>query len=267
MNIRDIKTYQLEVALAEPFSYSQAWYERRGAMLVEIIGEDGSSGWGEAFGPPGLTAPIVDYYRPLLIGADAFATELHWQNLYNRLRDHGQKGLAIEALSAVDIALWDLKGRHLGLPVHRLIGGPMRGRVQAYATGFYRKRTDDAVSYLLDEARRHADAGFSAIKLKLGFGIDEDIRLCRAIRRAVGQTITIMVDANHAYDAIAAIRLGRQIEELDIAWFEEPVPPEDLDGYRGEGRASHSDRGRRGGIYPVGFPPDYRRPRDRHFAA
>ena len=231
MNIRDIKTYRLEVALTEPFAYSQAWYERRGAMLVEIIGEDGSSGWGEAFGPPGLTAPIVDYYRPVLIGADAFATELHWQNLYNRLRDHGQKGLAIEALSAVDIALWDLKGRHLGLPVHRLIGGPMRGRVQAYATGFYRKRTGDAVSYLLDEARRHADAGFSAIKLKLGFGIDEDIRLCRAIRRAVGETITIMVDANHAYDAIAAIRLGRQIEELDIAWFEEPVPPEDLDGY------------------------------------
>ena len=92
MNIRDVKTYRLEVALTEPFAYSQGWYERRGAMLVEIIGEDGSSGWGEAFGPPGLTAPIVDYYRPLLIGADAFATELHWQNLYNRLRDHGQKG-------------------------------------------------------------------------------------------------------------------------------------------------------------------------------
>jgi len=232
LNILDIKTYRLEAALAEPFAYSQAWYERRGAMLVEIIGEDGSSGWGEAFGPSGLTAPIVEYYKTLLIGADAFATELHWQNLYNRLRDHGQKGLAIEALSAVDIALWDLKGRHLGLPVHRLIGGPMRGCVQAYATGFYRKRNGDPEAYLLDEARQRAAAGFSAIKLKLGFGIEEDIRLCRAIRRAVGDTMTIMVDANHAYDAIAAIRLGRQIEDLDIAWFEEPVPPEDLDGYR-----------------------------------
>ena len=71
MNIRDIKTYRLEVALAEPFAYSQAWYERRRAMLVEIIGEDESSGWGEAFGPPGLTAPIVDYYRPPLIARDA----------------------------------------------------------------------------------------------------------------------------------------------------------------------------------------------------
>ena len=76
-----------------------------GAMLVEIVGEDGLSGWGEAFGPAMLTAPIVDFYKPLLVGADAFTTELHWQNLYDRLRDHGQKGLAIEALSAVDIAL------------------------------------------------------------------------------------------------------------------------------------------------------------------
>jgi D-galactarolactone cycloisomerase len=232
MKIHDVKTYRLDAALAEPFAYSQAWYDRRGALLVEIIGEDGLSGWGEAFGPPLLTAPIVEFYKPLLVGADALATELHWQNLYNRLRDHGQKGLAVEALSAVDIALWDLKGRHLGLPVHRLMGGPLRSRVQAYATGFYRKRDGNPLSYLVDEALQRADAGFSAIKLKLGFGIDEDIRLCREVRRAVGDTMAIMVDANHAYDATAAIRVGRQIEDLDIAWFEEPVPPEDLQGYR-----------------------------------
>src|SRR2546430_10550897 len=109
MRIVDVKTYVLEAALSEPFAYSQAWYERRGACLVEIIGEDGTSGWGEAFGPPRLTAPIVEFYKPLLIGTDALATEASWEMLYNRLRDHGQKGLAIEALSAVDIALWDLK--------------------------------------------------------------------------------------------------------------------------------------------------------------
>ena len=232
MKIRDVKTYRLDSVLAEPFAYSQAWYEHRGALLVEIVGDDGFSGWGEAFGPPLLTAPIVEFYKPLLVGADALATELHWQTLYNRLRDHGQKGLAIEALSAVDIALWDLKGRYLGLPVHRLMGGPLRSRIQAYATGFYRKRDGDPVSYLIEEAQQRAEMGFKAIKLKLGFGIDEDVKLCQAVRRAVGDTMTIMVDANHAYDATAAIQIGRQIEELDIAWFEEPVPPEDLQGYR-----------------------------------
>jgi D-galactarolactone cycloisomerase len=237
MRIVDVKTYVLEAALAEPFAYSQAWYERRGACLVEIVGEDGNSGWGEAFGPARLTAPIVEYYKPLLVGGDALATELHWENLYNRLRDHGQKGLAIEALSAVDIALWDLKGRHLGVPVHRLIGGPLRSRVEAYATGFYRKRssgseTGDPLDYLIEEARERVAQGFRAIKLKLGFDFDDDLRLCHAVRRAIGDGIRIMIDANHAYDATAAIRLGRRIEALDIAWFEEPVPPEDHAGYR-----------------------------------
>jgi D-galactarolactone cycloisomerase len=233
MKIRDVRTYVLEAALAEPFAYSQAWYERRGACLVEIVGEDGTSGWGEAFGPPRLTAPIVEYYKPLLIGADALATEAIWEALYNRLRDHGQKGLAIEALSAVDIALWDLKGHHLGLPVHRLLGGPLRSRVEAYSTGFYRKHGGDPLGYLVEEAHQRVAEGFGALKLKLGFGLDGDVRLCEAVRRAVGDDIRIMVDANHAYDATAAIRLGRRIEPLDIAWFEEPVPPEDHAGYRG----------------------------------
>lgn len=232
MKIRDIRTYVLDTALAEPFAYSQAWYERRGACLVEIVGEDGNSGWGEAFGPARLTAPIVDYYKPLLIGEDALATERHWQAMYNRLRDHGQKGLAIEALSAVDIALWDLKARHLGVSVGRLLGGRLRDKVEAYATGFYRKRHGNPLDYLVKEAHERVAAGFTAIKLKLGFGMEGDVRLCETVRRAVGPGIRIMVDANHACDALGAIRLGKQIEPLDIAWFEEPVPPEDLAGYR-----------------------------------
>jgi D-galactarolactone cycloisomerase len=232
MRIRDIHVHVLDAALAEPFAYSQAWYERRGACLVEIVGEDGNSGWGEAFGPARLTAPIVEYYKPLLIGEDALATERHWQTLYNRLRDHGQKGLAIEALSAIDIALWDLKGRHLGVSVHRLLGGPLRRRVEAYATGFYRKRHGDPTEYLIEEAYRRVAEGFTGIKLKLGFGLEGDAKLCETVRRAIGPDIRIMVDANHAYDATGAIRLGRLIEPLDIAWFEEPVPPEDLAGYR-----------------------------------
>ena len=232
MKITDVRTHVLDAALTEPFAYSQAWYERRGAMLVEIVGEDGTSGWGEAFGPSRLTAAIVQHYREPLIGSDALATEATWQALYNMLRDHGQKGLAIEALSAVDIALWDLKARHLNLPIHRLMGGPLRTRVQAYATGFYRKRAGDPLQYLVAEARERVAQGFTGIKLKLGFGLDDDIRLCHAVRRAIGGQVAIMVDANHAYDATAAIHLGRAIQDLDIAWFEEPVPPEDLDGYQ-----------------------------------
>jgi D-galactarolactone cycloisomerase len=152
--------------------------------------------------------------------------------MYNRTRDHGRKGVAVEAISGIDIALWDLKGKALGLPVHRLLGGPIRARLQAYATGFYRTRAPDQRAMLVAEAERHVADGFAAFKLKLGFGVADDIKLCEAVRKRVGDRIAIMVDANHAYDAAAATRLARAIEPLDIGWFEEPVTPEDIDGYK-----------------------------------
>jgi D-galactarolactone cycloisomerase len=235
--IREVRTHVLEAPLRSPFAYSQAWYAARGAMLVEITTEDGVTGWGEAFGPARLTAPIVRHYTPLLLGRDAMATEAVWQDLYNRLRDHGQKGLPIEALSAVDIALWDIKGKALGLPVHALLGGPLRTEVQAYATGLYRRRDPDHARYLREEAAGYAAEGFRAMKLKTGFGVAQDVAMTRAVRAEIGGGVALMVDANHAYDATAAIRYGRRVEELDIAWFEEPVPPEDLAGYREVRRA------------------------------
>src|SRR4029078_12878860 len=99
----------------------------------------------------------------------------------------------IEALSAVDIALWDLKGRHLGLPVHRLLGGPLRTRVEVYATGFYRKREGDPLSYLVEEAHQRVADGFGAIKLKLGFGLDGDVAFGQAVRRDMVQAVRLMV--------------------------------------------------------------------------
>jgi D-galactarolactone cycloisomerase len=229
--IRRVTPHVLMAPLLEPFAYSQAWYRERGAMLVEIETEDGAVGWGEAFGPPPLTAPIVAWFAPMLEGQDALAGEAIWQFLYNRLRDHGQRGLAIEALSAIDIALWDIRGKVAGLPVHRLMGGPLRTAVTAYATGFYRRERDDHEAYLMAEADARLTEGFVAIKLKTGWGIAEDIALTRAMRRHVGPEILMPVDCNHAYDAAAAIRYGNAVAAEDILWFEEPVPPEDFAGY------------------------------------
>lgn len=229
--IRDVKTYVLRADLETPFAYSQAWYRARTALIVEVVSDDGVSGFGEAYGPAAPNAAVVAAYAPLLIGSDAFATEAIWERLYNALRDHGQNGLAVQALSAVDIALWDLKGRTLGLPVHVLMGGPLRSRVPAYATGLYRRERDDHAAYLREEASQYVAEGFGAVKLKIGFGVAEDIRLTEAVRDEIGPSIGLMVDANHAYDAGDAIRYARAVAGLDIAWFEEPVAPEDLDGY------------------------------------
>ena len=232
MRIASIRTHILDAPLSQPFAYARAWYDRRTAMIVEIATDDGHIGWGECYGPARMTSAVVEAVAPWLIGEDALRTDYLWQMIYARLRDHGQKGVVIQGLSGIDIALWDLKGKHFGVPCYRLMGGPLRSEVKAYATGLYRRKSGDPAKYLAQEAASYVADGFSAVKLKVGFGVQQDAAMTHAVRDAIGDDIALMVDANHAYDAVAAIRLGRMIEQFDISWFEEPVPPEDGAGYR-----------------------------------
>ena len=232
MIIRNIRTHVLAAPLSQPFAYARAWYDTRTAVLVEIETDSGLVGWGECYGPARVNSAVVKEIAPWLIGEDPLRTDHLWQSVYARLRDHGQKGVVIQGLSGIDIALWDIKGKHFGVPAHRLLGGPLRSEVRAYATGLYRRKSGDPGKYLAEEAASYVAEGFGAVKLKVGFGIEEDAAMARAVRAAIGRDVALMVDANHAYDAVAAIRLGRMIEELDIGWFEEPVLPEDIAGYR-----------------------------------
>jgi D-galactarolactone cycloisomerase len=232
MKITRVRTHILKAALSQPFAYSRAWYDTRMAMVVEIETDQGLTGWGECYGPARITAAAVETMAPWLIGQDPLRTDFLWQTIYANLRDHGQKGVVIQGLSGIDIALWDIKGKHFGVPVHQLLGGALRTEVQAYATGLYRRRSGDPLHYLPDEAASYVAEGFKAVKLKVGFGVEEDANVTRAVREAIGSDIALMVDANHAYDAVAAIHLGRTIGQYDIGWFEEPVPPEDIAGYR-----------------------------------
>ncbi|MBL27361.1 MAG: mandelate racemase [Rhodospirillaceae bacterium] len=232
MKITAVNVYPLSAPIREPFRFSQARVGTRVALLVEIETDEGIVGWGEGYGPPRLLASVVENYAELLVGADPLAGDAIWEALYNRLRDHGQKGVVIQGLSAVDIALWDIRGKAFGVPVHRLMGGPLRTEVQAYATGLYLKDWDDPAIGLADEAAGYVEEGFKAMKLKVGFGIDHDVRMTDAVRGAIGDHAALMIDANHGYDAVSAIALGRRIEHHRIGWFEEPVPPEDLRGYR-----------------------------------
>lgn len=231
MKIADVKAHVLEAKLSEPFGWSFNRTDIRAGCLVEIVSEDGTTGWGECFGPARLNAAVISAFRPLLLGADPLAIEAIWQLLYNRFRDQGQKGLIVTALSGVDIALWDLKGRRFGAPVHVLMGGPLRRHVQAYATGTYRKDQGDPLDYVVEEVRGYVREGFGAIKLKIGFGVEPDLALIRAVRDAIGPNVGLMLDANHGFDCVEALALGRAAASLDIGWFEEPVVPDDLDSY------------------------------------
>jgi D-galactarolactone cycloisomerase len=238
MKVTAVDTFVLRQQLSEPFGYSQAWYHARTAMLVRATTDTGIVGWGEAYGPPEPSAATVRHVlAPLVVGADPFDTLPLWERMYARLRDYGQKGIALHAISAVDIALWDIKGQALGVSVSRLLGGRFRERVQAYATGMYFREEDDFTATLVEEARGYVAAGFRAVKLKVGHTPESDLRHARAVREAIGPEVELMVDANHAYDPATAIRLGRAFERLEVRWFEEPVIPEDLEGYAEVSRA------------------------------
>ena len=153
MRIAEVRAHILEAKLSQPFAWSFNSTDTRTSCLVEIVAEDGTSGWGECFGPARLNAAVVRAMAADLVGKDALATERHWQHLYNRFRDQGQKGLVVTALSGIDIALWDLKGRHFEAPIHVLMGGPLRSKVRAYATGTYRLNTGDPLDYIVREVR------------------------------------------------------------------------------------------------------------------
>jgi D-galactarolactone cycloisomerase len=176
---------------------------------------------------------IESALKPLVLGADPLDIEVLWHRMYHATRDYGRKGSVIAGISAIDIALWDLAGKAHRVPVHKLLGGAFRTRVQAYATGFYRIRGQGEASRLAQEAIAHHEAGFRAMKVKLGYGIADDLAVMDAVGRAIeGRGVTLMVDTNHAYGVGDAVRLGRALAPYGLRWYEEPVAPEHVAGYR-----------------------------------
>lgn len=231
MKIVSVRTHILKHTLDQAFDSAFSTFFERWACLVEITCDDGTVGWGECLGPAGPNAALVDAMAPRLLGKNALDIEPIWTDIYNHFRDQGQRGATMTAQSGIDIALWDIAGKHFAAPVHRLLGGAYRMMIPAYATGGFRPVGRDRISTVVDEVKGYMDAGFKATKIKVGFGIDEDARLIEAVRDVVGPDRELMIDANHGFDAVEAIRLGNRVAGLDISWFEEPVIPETLDAY------------------------------------
>ena len=228
MKIAAIETFDLACPLEQPFGWSQGWLDQRSTTLVKVTTDDGLVGWGE-----GAAASLIDgLLAPLLIGQDPMDRAGLWERMFHALYNgNNAVGLAGSALSALDIALWDLAGKATGLPVCALLGGKVRDKVAVYATGLYYTE-GEFPDRLLDEARGYVVAGFKGMKTKVGgLSITEDVARVRALRDAIGPDIHLMVDANEAYNATTAIRIGRQLTDLDLVWFEEPVNAQDLDAY------------------------------------
>lgn len=240
MRIDRVETFILKAPLGEErFYYSQRLCGARESLLVKVTTDSGTVGWGEG----GVSMPVEhaasalhSLIAPRVLGADPLATDPVWHDVYAFTRDFGRRSTPIDALSALDIALWDIRGKEAGKPISALLGGAFRHSVRAYATGFYYHERDvadidHAVAHVCEEAQQHLDAGFTAMKGKIGLlPVADDVRRMEALRGHVGRDVLLMADANHAYNCHTAVSAGRALEGLDYAWFEEPVVPEDVPG-------------------------------------
>ena len=238
MKISSIKSHVLRYELDKELGYSQQYYKHRTAHIVEIETDEGITGWGECFGPGNIALAnkyiVEKVIQPLIIGEDPINKEYIWHKVYNLLRDSGQKGMPIQALSGIDIALWDILAKKAKLPLYQLLGGKTNSKIPVYGYGMMlqKKSVEELCELFKKEANQIKEKNFKAMKMKVGLGPKEDLKLVSAVREAIGDNFKLMVDANHAYNKNDALYVGRGLDEMEIYWFEEPVAPEDYDGYK-----------------------------------
>lgn len=203
------------------------------ACLVRVHTDEGLTGIGECMVrlAPEATAAIVTELGEVLVGLDPLDTMVAWELMFSVMMNRGHlKGFFMEAVSGIDIAMWDLKGKVLNKPIYQLLGGAQRTKLWAYASSLRMRGLETTIA----EAKEFVARGYSGMKLKLGADrhrYEKDLELARAVREAVGPDIYLSADANCGFERPAAMMLGRGLQELGFAWFEEPLAPDDWDGY------------------------------------
>ncbi|HEX5484243.1 MAG TPA: L-rhamnonate dehydratase [Terriglobia bacterium] len=204
-------------------------------LIVEIESDSGEVGIGNAALSPRVTKQVIDLYlKSVLIGQNPFDYEFLWQHMYRRTIAFGRKGIGMVAISAVDIALWDLMGHILKQPVFRLLGGKTKPKIPVYASRLYSQPLDD----LAREAAQYKSEGFRAMKLRFGWGpvdgaegMQRNVDLVRVARETVGDGIDLMADAYMGWTLDYARRMLPLIAQYHLRWVEEPVLPDDIGGY------------------------------------
>ena len=214
---------------------AMASFRFHGWLVVEVFTDAGHVGIGNAALAPRLTKQAIDLYlAPLLLGSDPFDVEYLWQHMYRRTMAWGRKGVGMAAISAVDIALWDILGKAAKQPVFKLLGGRTKRRIPVYASRLYSQPLDQ----LAAEAAKYRDEGYTAMKLRFGWGptdgaagVQHNVDLVRTVREVVGDGVDIMADAYMGWNLDYARRMIPLLEPFRLRWLEEPVIPDDLQGY------------------------------------
>jgi len=199
--------------------------------FVKITTDDGIIGWGEALAPvaPEVVSVIIEQLlAPVLINRDPLAGNVLWNVMYDLMRERGYYGgFMLDAISACDTALWDLRGKLLDQPVYKLLGGAYRDRVPCYVSGLPRPTAEERVALAL----QYVEGGFSAFKLAAGHGARADAASVKALRDALGADATLLLDAHWVYALDEAVRLGQALTDLDVGFFEAPINPEDVESH------------------------------------
>ncbi|MEE9277349.1 MAG: mandelate racemase/muconate lactonizing enzyme family protein [Dehalococcoidia bacterium] len=228
MKIRSLDATQLKLPLKKPITSALGAYTHVDAVVVTLHTDDGPSGCGFTMGLGGAaSSAIVPYIRnelaPLALDQDPLAPEALWQRLWGPNKARLRAGIGLHALSAVDIACWDVVAKAAGLPLNRLLGG-FRQDVPIYGSGGWHSLSDVE---LLEECQSFADLGIRAYKFKIG--APRDAGRIALLRREMGDDFTLFVDANQAYNVREAITVSNLLAEYDVAWFEEPVLADSVD--------------------------------------
>jgi L-alanine-DL-glutamate epimerase-like enolase superfamily enzyme len=207
-------------------------------VLVRLTTDDGIVGWGEAKAPvaPEVTKNIIDLLlAPIVIGSDPREVSVLWERMYAGMRVRGHRaGFYLEAMSGVDIAIWDLLGHIHNSSVTSLLGGAFRNPVRVYASGLPTLASNasaEELEKLVRDALQIRDNGFTGLKLAMGRDVHGDIRCAQLLRERLGSDFLLYADAAGVYDRSQALWLGRRLEEIGAVFFEMPIPPEDIEGY------------------------------------
>jgi L-rhamnonate dehydratase len=221
--------------LLELDAASMGTFTFHGWLIVEIFTDEGHVGIGNAALAPQVTKQTIDLYlKPLLIGQNPWDAEFLWQHMYRKTMAFGRKGIGMAAISAVDIALWDLMGKSAKQPVFRLLGGRTKKKIPVYASRLYSGKLKEIAA----EAKRYKGEGFAAMKLRFGWGptdgatgMQRNVELVQTVRETVGDEIDVMADAYMGWTLDYAKRMLPLLEPFHLRWLEEPVIPDDIHGY------------------------------------
>lgn len=234
MKITNVRSVLVRIPLLRPVRIATREVHGREFVLAFVQTQDGMQGAGYTYagtvGGTMVRAAVDDVLKPLLLNADAGLIERHWATMFQDGLLVGRRGALIRAISAVDIALWDLAGKRAGMPLYRLLGG-YQSEVPAYASGGYYME-GKGPDGLAREMERYLRAGFTSVKIKVGgVSIEDDVARVKAARDVIGPKVRLALDANNAYKSVSeAVRAAEAFEPYDIWWFEEPLAPDNIPG-------------------------------------